>query len=72
MFDQSDGKLFSNRHSKNTHEEERTHQVRSGLPYIQVYFCPNAGISDEKFKTNLFILNLFFMIICPILKSSLI
>lgn len=61
MFDQSeDGKLFSNRHSKNTDEEEHTHQVRPGLPYIQVCFCPNADLLDEKFKMNLSISNLFY------------
>lgn len=64
MFDQSeDGKLFSNRHSKNTDEEEHTHQVRPGLPglpYIQVCFCPNADLLDEKFKINLSISNLFY------------
>lgn len=61
MFDQSeDGKLFSNRHSKNTDEEKNTHQVRPGLPYIQVCFCPNADLLDEKFKINLSISNRIF------------
>lgn len=61
MFDQSeDGKFFLNRYFKNMDEEEYIYQVRLGLLYIQVCFCLNVDLLDEKFKINLFILNFIF------------
>lgn len=64
MFDQSeDGKFFLNRYFKNMDEEEYIYQVRLGLLgllYIQVCFCLNVDLMDEKFKINLFILNCIF------------